>query len=133
MTSDDLTANRERISNDPLCRTLGIEFERIEPNYAETTLDVTADLTNFNGKLHGAVIFALADAAAGAADQANGTTTVGIETSTSFLTAVEPGETLTATAEVVHESAKFSTTQASVETTDGTEVATFNARGYRID
>ncbi len=51
--TDDVDAAREHIRADPFCGTLGIDFATIEPGYAETTLTVTEDVVNFNGKLHG--------------------------------------------------------------------------------
>ncbi|MEY7851082.1 PaaI family thioesterase [Natrarchaeobius sp. A-rgal3] len=131
--TNDVDDAREHIQSDPLCGTLDIDFTTIEPGYAETTLTVTEDVVNLNGKLHGAVIFALADAAAGAATQADGQTTVGIETNTSFLSAAEPGDTLIATAEITHQSSQLNGTRAVVEKADGTQIAMFRARGYRIE
>ncbi|MWV38453.1 MULTISPECIES: hotdog fold thioesterase [Natrialba] len=131
--TDDVDAAREHIRADPFCGTLGIDFATIEPGYAETTLTVTEDVVNFNGKLHGAVIFALADAAAAAATQADGQTVVGIETNTSFLSAAEPGDTLIATARIIHESSQLNGTRVVVEKEDGTQIAMFRVRGYRIE
>ena len=119
--------------SDPLSETLGISFDRIEAGLATTSLTVGDEHLNANGKLHGAMIFALADAAAGAVGQGDDETVVGIETNTSFLGAVDRGEHVVATAEVTHESSRFNETQVSIEKEDGTAVATYRVRGYRIE
>lgn len=120
------------IREDPFCALLGIEFREIEPGYAETTLTVTEDLLNFNGVLHGGVVFALADAAAAAAENAKGETTLGLETSTSFLSSVDVGETLVARAESTHDTSKTTQTSVVVAAEDGEKVATFTGRGYKV-
>lgn len=126
---DDLSA---AIRQDPFCDLLGIEFRTIEPGYAETSLTVTEDLLNFNGVLHGGVVFALADAAAAAAEGAKGETTLGLETSTSFLDSAEVGETLVASAESTHDTRKTTQTSVTVSTASDEKVATFTGRGYKL-
>lgn len=126
---DELSAT---IREDPFCDLLGIEFQTIKPGYAETSLTVTDDLLNFNGVLHGGVVFALADAAAAAAEGAKGGTTLGLETSTSFLDSAAVGETLVASAESTHDTSKTTQTSVVVATETDEKVATFTGRGYKL-
>lgn len=130
--TEEQSSDRDGIRSDPFCTLLGIQFQSIEPGYAETTLTVTEDLLNFNGSLHGGVVFALADAAAAAAENAKGQPTLGLETSTSFLAAADVGETLVARAESTHETSKTTQTSVVVATDAGEKVATFTGRGYKL-
>lgn len=123
----------ERIEEDPYCASLGIEFTTLEPGYAEATLTASEDMCNFNGKLHGGVVFGLADATGGAAVNAVGETAIGLETSTSFLTAVDAGETITARAELTHTSRKTTLVTVEVLNEDNELVANFTGRGYKFD
>lgn len=125
---------QDRLHEDPFCGLLGIEFSTIDADYAETTLTVSEEHLNFNGRLHGGVVFALADAAAAAAAETDtaGESTVGLETSTSFLSSVEAGETIIARAESIHETSKTTKTRVVVSTADDERVATFTARGFKI-
>ena len=89
-------------------------------------------MLNFNGVLHGGVVFAIADAAAGGAEGAKGEVTLGLETSTSFLSSVEAGETVVASAESVHDTSKTTHTYVVVTTADDEKVATLTGRGYKL-
>ncbi len=47
--------------------------------------------------------------------------------------AAEPGDTLIATARIIHESSQLNGTRVVVEKEDGTQIAMFRVRGYRIE
>lgn len=121
---------RERIAGDPFCETLGIDLVAIESGYAETRLTVTEDLVNFHGTLHGGALYSLADAAFAGASNSHGDAAVALETNVSYLSAVEPGATLTATAEETHRTQRTGEYEVIV-TVSGERVATFRGRVYR--
>lgn len=79
----------------PFAGTLGITFERYEPEEVRARLAWAAELRTAGNALHGGAIMALADSAAGACaylnlpDGARGTTT--IESKTNFLRAAREG------------------------------------------
>jgi uncharacterized protein (TIGR00369 family) len=89
----------------PLCATLGVRADSFGPAAVGLSLDWAEHLCTANGVLHGGVIMALADSAAGACAllnlpaEAAGTST--IESKTNFLGAVTSG-TVTATASPLH-------------------------------
>jgi 1,4-dihydroxy-2-naphthoyl-CoA hydrolase len=89
----------------PLCRTLGITAGRLGPSAVTLSIGWAEALCTGGGLLHGGVIMALADSAAGACAYLNlpataaGTST--IESKTNFLGAVTAG-TVTATATPLH-------------------------------
>lgn len=119
---------------DPFCDRLGIEFVEIGDGAATARMDVTAAHLNFAGVLHGGAAFSLADSVAGAAMSSlvGEDGSVALEANVSFLSAVEEGETVVATAAVSHESRKTAELTVTLETEDGTRVASYRSRGYKF-
>ncbi|EJN57034.1 PaaI family thioesterase [Halogranum rubrum] len=125
-------AVRERIESDPYCATLGIELRRLESGSATTALTVTDDLVNFHGTPHGGAIYSLADAAFAAASNSHGETAVALETNISYLSAVEVGSTILATATETHLTRRTGEYEVVLTTeSDGERLATFRGRVYR--
>lgn len=58
---------KEKITADPFARHLDMRFLEVRPGYAVVEMAVSDSLCNFLGGAHGAAIFAVADAAFGAA------------------------------------------------------------------
>jgi 1,4-dihydroxy-2-naphthoyl-CoA hydrolase len=89
----------------PLCRTLGIVAEDLGPSSVALSIGWDEPLCTGGGLLHGGVIMALADSAAGACAflnlPASATGTSTIESKTNFLGAVTTG-TVTARATPLH-------------------------------
>ena len=121
---------REDIESDQFCERLGIDLVTLEPGYARTELTITDALLNFHGTPHGSAIYSLADAAFAAASNADGETAVALETNVSYLSAVETGETLTATAEATHSGGRTAEYQVTVTDEGDKRVATFRGRVY---
>ena len=132
--TDEAGTDPERSFEDPFCDRLGIEFVEIGDGSATARLDVTAAHLNFAGVLHGGAAFSLADAAAGAAlsSLVGEGGSIALEANVSYLSAVEEGETVVATAEVSHESRKTAEMTVTLETDDGTCVASYRCRGYKF-
>ena len=124
---------RERIASDPFCERLGIELVSLDAGRAAFELELDDSLCNFHGTPHGGAVYSLADAAFAAASNADGETAVALETNVSYLSAADPGATLTATAEETHSSTR--TAEYDVRVTDGSDdggrIATFRGRVYR--
>lgn len=123
---------RERIASDPYCETLGIELQELAPGRAVTTLTITEKLLNFHGTPHGGAIYSLADAAFAAASNSHGDTAVALETNVSYLEAVEPGTTITATAEETHLAEHTAEYEVVVHDDQQERLATFRGRVYRF-
>jgi acyl-CoA thioesterase len=133
MTDESVPAQlRERIADDPFCATLGVDLVDLGPGTATTSLTVTEDLLNFHGTPHGGAIYSLADAAFAAASNSHGDTAVALETNVSYLSAVDVGTTLTATAEETHLASRTAEYEVVVTDDDGDRVATFRGRVYRF-
>lgn len=120
---------RERIADDPFCRTLGIDLEALEPGRSVATLRVREELLNFHGTPHGGAVNALADAAFAAASNSHGDTAVALETNVSYLAAADVGDLLRAEATETHRSRR--TAEYAVVVTVGDRIATFRGRVYR--
>jgi acyl-CoA thioesterase len=97
-------AIRDYILKDPFARRLGATVEAIAPGYSRVSLEVTAEMVNFHGMTHGAVVFALSDIAFAAAGNSRGQTAVALNASISFLKATKPGDRLVAEARELHAS-----------------------------
>lgn len=122
---------RERIEADPYCATLDIDLVELEPGHARTRLDVTEDILNFHGTVHGGAVYSLADAAFAAASNSHGETAVALETNISYLAAVDAGTTLEATARETHRTNRTAEYEVVVADDDGDRIATFRGRVYR--
>jgi acyl-CoA thioesterase len=122
----------ERIHGDAYCETVGIDLAVLEPGYAVTELVVTEDLLNFHGTPHGGAVYSVADAAFAAASNSRGDPAVALETNMSYLSAVEVGDTLTATAEETHVGGRTAEYEVAVSSDDD-RVATFRGRVYRLE
>lgn len=89
----------------PLCATLGVRADVVDPSSVVLSLEWAPDLCTGGGMLHGGALMALADSAGGALahlnlpDGATGTST--IASATNFLGAVRHGR-VTATASLLH-------------------------------
>lgn len=130
-TEDVPTALRERIESDPYCATLDIALAELEPGRARTRFEVTEDVLNFHGSVHGGAVYSLADAAFAAASNAHGETAVALETNISYLAAVDAGTTLEATARETHRTRRTAEYEVVVSDDEGDRIATFRGRVYR--
>lgn len=132
--ADDSEREMEGPRSDPFSQLLGISFETVSEGTAVASMEVTAELLNVNGTLHGGAIFSLADATAGAAVNSLWVedTGVALEANISFLAPAERGDTVVGRAEVTAESRKTAEITVSVELEDGTKVASSRARGYKL-
>jgi acyl-CoA thioesterase len=87
----------------PLQSHLGMAVDTVEPGRATAAVDITPELHNPNGVAHGAVLFAMADTAMGAATMSTldeGQACASIEVHLRFLRAAPAGR-LTADTQVV--------------------------------
>ncbi len=85
---------KSRFAGDPLARELGIELLHAGEGSARTRLRLKECHLNFNGSVHGAVIFALADAAFAAASNSRENICAAIHVSVDFLRAPRPGSVI---------------------------------------
>ncbi len=85
-----------RLTDDPWARRLGIEYLELAPGYCRAALQLQPSMLNYLRLPHGAVVFALADAAFSVACNSHGTPAVALSMTIGFLAAPRPGARLVA-------------------------------------
>lgn len=114
----------------PAYATLGIRVAGWGPGWSEVAAEPTADLTNLAGTVHGAVTFALADAAFEIACNSLGRLSVALETTVHHHRPVAPGSLLLATGREASRGGRTATYHLEV-TADGELVLSGLALAYR--
>jgi uncharacterized protein (TIGR00369 family) len=115
----------------PFQELIGLKYSKIEKGHSQCVLEVSQKLLNFNKRMHGGAIYAMADAAMGGAlysslnEDEVGTT---IEVKITYFKAVTSGS-LTADAKVIHKSRKLASLEAELRN-DGHLVAKALATWY---
>ncbi|OPY58870.1 MAG: Acyl-coenzyme A thioesterase PaaI [Pelotomaculum sp. PtaU1.Bin035] len=127
----DMEEIKKKIASDPFARTLGVRFDEIREGYAKLSMQVRDDMINFNGSTHGGVIFALADIAFSAASNSHGTAAVALHANITYLKAVTPGSTLTATGIEENKTRKTGLYRITIQDGDGDQIAVFQGVVYR--
>lgn len=110
----------------PLRRFLGMNVEDVEPGHAVARVEVTADLLNPNGVVHGGVLFTMVDTAMGKATLSvldTGQRCASVEVQLRFLRPVAGGQ-LEAAARVIKPGRKIIHLEARIRDGEGTLVAT---------
>ena len=121
---------RRMAGRDNFNAALGIEFVEGRVGYAVLRLKVGQGHLNFYGYCHGGVIFTLADAAFGLANNSRESVSVAIDAHITFANPVREGDLLTATATEITARRAISTFRIQVELADGTPVSSFNGTAY---
>jgi acyl-CoA thioesterase len=124
---DDL---KRFVDNDRFAKYLGIEMLEQAQGKAKGRLEIRDHHLNSAGTVHGAAIFALADAVFSAASNSRGTIAMAINVSISYFKAVSSG-ILTASAEEVSLKAKLATYLIAVNDENGDAIALFQGTVYR--
>lgn len=117
--------------NDPFSRWMGMELVSVDGGACTLRMTVRPEMLNGFGVAHGAITFALADSAFAFACNSRGRHTVSIHCTVEHLTAVYPGDELTATARELHLAHTISRYEVSIQRADGALVALFHGVAYR--
>jgi len=121
---------REKIQNDPWARFLGVKLDLLEKGHARCSVVVRAEMLNFLGAVHGALIFSLADVAFSAASNSDYSPSLALDVSGSFLKGAAVGDTLTAEARLLHTTKRTGVYRMDVFK-NGELIATFNGTVFR--
>ncbi len=92
----------EKILKDPYADFLGIIIEKAEKGYSLCSLEITENMLNFLGAIHGGLIFSLADVAFSAASNSDHLPSFALDISGSFLKTAKVGDMIYAEAELIH-------------------------------
>ncbi|MCZ6558311.1 MAG: methylmalonyl Co-A mutase-associated GTPase MeaB [SAR324 cluster bacterium] len=127
MTDEQLGALAGR---DRFDKMLGIEFVEGGPGRAVVRVKVKKAHLNFYGYCHGGLIFSLADAAFGLANNSRGKVSVAISAHLTYANPVREGDELTASATEITSRRRISTYRVEVTKADGTPISTFTGTSY---
>lgn len=119
-------------SDDKASQALGIILSRIAPGEATMTMTVREDMINGHGTCHGGFTFLLADSTFAFACNSYNRSTVAASADISFLKAIAPGDTLTATAREVFREGRNGIYDIAVTDQNGATVAMFRGRSRTI-
>jgi len=125
-------ALRAHITDDPWARHLGVEFLELGEGRCRVAARLQPHMVNFQGNPHGAVIFALADIAFGAACNSHGVASVALTMTIQFLRAAAPNARLIADADTRRQGRTAGFYDVTVTTEDGAEVARVQAVAHRL-
>lgn len=120
----------KNVRNDRFAQLLGIEILDVRPGYALVELKIEDKHKNGINIVQGGAIFTLADYAFAAASNADGSTTVGINSSISYFKAPQ-GACIRAEAREEHKNRKICGYKVEIKDEDGTLIASFSGLGYR--
>ena len=133
MSHPDVPADlRARIETDPWAQALGIRFLEVKKGYARLSLRLQPHMVNFQGYPHGGVIFTLADMAFGAACNSHGHSSVALNVTISYLSAVKPEVTLVAECHEVKQGRHAGFYEVTVSAEDGPAVAAMHCVAHRV-
>lgn len=140
MTSKESTASggpetieerlRRLAGRDNFNNLLGIEFVEGGAGRAELRLKVGQPHLNFYGYCHGGVIFTLADAAFGLANNSRESVSVAIDAHITFANPVREGDVLIARATEITARRRIGTYRIEVTLADGTPISSFSGTAY---
>jgi acyl-CoA thioesterase len=109
----------ELLAADQYASGLGIRLVEVGKQSITIEMPVLESMTNFQGGLHGGVLFSLADCALSLYSNSYGAPAVAIDTHMVFSAAVSPGEKLSAVAEEINRGRSLATYRVLVHRTDG--------------
>ena len=124
-------AIRRSVEKEPYARSLGIRLEELEPGWAVTEMDFSADMKNVFGMAHGGAIFSLIDEAFEVASNSHGTVSVALSMSVTYVSAPKKGDILLAEGKEVSRSNRVATYDIQVKTKGGDLIAICQALVYR--
>jgi len=121
-----------RVRDDPWAQSLGIEYLELRRGYCRTALTLQPHMVNYLRSPHGAVIFALADAAFGAACNSHGDAAVALSMTVGFLAAPSPDGRLVAECRERRRGRRAGFYDVTVTDDGGTLVAVLQCVAHRI-
>ncbi len=122
---------RERLEDDKLARSMGIELLEVREGYSKCAMVVTEEMLNAHRSTHGGAIFTLADFAFAVACNSHGQVAVALQVSINFLEAVPSGTRLIAEGKEEALGSRIGLYRLTVKDDSGKLVASAQATAYR--
>jgi len=123
---------RRMFERDLASRSLGMELAEIRPGYARMTMTVRPDMCNGHLICHGGLIFTLADSTFAFACNSYNMNAVALGCTIDFLAAGRAGDRLSAIGEMRQQGSRTGLYDITVTRDDGTAIAVFRGKSYRI-
>ena len=120
-------------ARDAFVRSLGIELVEGWQGRAVCRVAIEARHLNFNGVVHGGLIFSLADSALGYASNAAGRMTAAIDAHIVYSRPTRAGDTLVATATEISRTTRLATYRIDIVRGDGSLVAAMTGTTFIAD
>jgi acyl-CoA thioesterase len=124
---DDLA---QKILKDPYILFLGISVDTVEKGYSKCSVMIRDEMLNFNGAVHGGLIFSLADVAFSIASNSDHLPSFALDVSGSFLKSAKVGDKVVAEAKMIHTTKRTGLYRMEVFISDEL-IATFNGTVFR--
>ncbi len=124
-------AFRKRVREEPYAKKIGMRLVEVGEGYAKVEMDVTPDMDNIFGMLHGGAIFSLIDEAFEVSCNSHGTVALALNVNISYLAAPEPGSRLTAESRELNRTRKTGLYDIRVTDDKGRLIAATQALAYR--
>jgi len=120
------------VEREPFAQALQMELKELETGFSAVEMTYQpALMDNLFGRAHGGAIFALIDEAFEAVCQSEGTVTVGLNVSVTYVASPRPGARLRAEAREACRTSQTVTYNILVRDQDGRVMATCQALGFR--
>jgi acyl-CoA thioesterase len=123
---------RARLESDRFARELGVEYLEVRRGFCRAALRLGPAMVNYLGTPHGAVIFALADAAFGVACNSHGEPAVAQSVTITYVVAAPAGARLIAECRERTHGRRTGVYDATVTSEDGTVVAVAHCVSQRL-
>jgi len=120
-----------QVDKEPYARRLGMRLVEVGEGYAKVEMDVTPEMDNIFGMLHGGAIFSLIDEAFEVSCNSHGTVALALNVNISYLAAPEPRARLTAQSREINRTRKTGLYDIRVTDDKGRLIATAQALAYR--
>ena len=120
----------QKLLKDPYIRFLGISVDTVGKGYSRCSVVIRDEMLNFNGAVHGGLIFSLADVAFSIASNSDHLPSFALDVSGSFLKTAQVGDKIVAEAKMIHTTKRTGLYR--MEVFKGNElIATFNGTVFR--
>jgi acyl-CoA thioesterase len=99
--AETITMLKAAVKKEPIAKFLGMKLVKLTPGYAKVTMKLKPEHQNFNGYVFGGIVAAIADQAFAYGSNSLNHPSIAVEFHINFVSAPEPGDTLTAECKVV--------------------------------
>lgn len=119
------------LAHDRFSQWLGIQIDASDAGYCKLHFQVTDQMLNGFGIIHGGVLFAAADSAFAFACNSSGALTLALDANISFTRPARSGELLTVEAKAIHDGGRTGVYEARVTNATQDLVALFKGTAYK--